>query len=180
MDNLLEHGSQITLLITIIFGGIGYLFKLFFDWNIKKKEIVFNKLKETRISALKDFYKSYVDLEMNLKGLRFACAFDDKDHEKEIRKKLPDSWKYFSSNFIYLRLFLYKNELVLFDKINGELNNVQLKVDLLRIGRDSGNIELDLQRELRFITDEIFPKKLPELLREIENNVRIDFNIKNK
>jgi len=174
---LVEYWSQIAVLLGIIFGGGGFILKLYFNWSIKKKEITYNKIRETKIKELRRFYSSYVDLEIYLKNLQFATAQNRTDSEKEIRNKLPEIWRQFYLNFTFLRIFLNQNELKVIEDLNKELENIQLKLDYYQIDREFGEYDGELIKELRNIRDNIFPKRIPELLRIIETNLKKDFQI---
>lgn len=180
MDYLIKYWYQFALLISILFGGIGYLLKLYFAWNIKRKEILFSKIKVTKIDELKEFYKSYIELEFELKNLQSASAVNDIEYEKELRSKLPMLWKSFYFNLTYIRLFLYDDELELFESLYKELNNIHLKLDFYKIEREYGNINKELRSELISIRDDIFPRRLPGLLRKIEYNVKEDFGLRKR
>lgn len=173
-----EYWSQLILLLGLIFGGVGFLLKLYFNWNIKRKEITFNKITETKITELKQFYSSYKVLETHLKKLQVATAQSNIEFETRVREKLPEIWDTFYHDFTFLRIFLNSEELVLFEKLNKVLDDIQLKLDFHRIDRDLGEIDRELIKELRFIRSEVFPKQIPELLVLIENNIKKEFRIK--
>ncbi|MCD4665316.1 MAG: hypothetical protein K8R68_08590, partial [Bacteroidales bacterium] len=127
---------------------------------------------------LKQFYTSYINLETYLKRLQFAAAQNKTDSEKEVRNKLPDIWRQFYIDFTFLRIFLNTNELAVFENLNEELENIQLKLDFYQLDRELNEYDKELIKELRNIRDNIFPKRIPELLRIVENNLKKDFNIK--
>lgn len=174
----IKYWSQITVLIGILFGGIGFLLSLYFNWNIKKKEITFSKIRETKIIELRAFYTSYVNLEVHLKSLQFATSQNRKEYEDEIRKKMPEIWKQFYLDFTFLRIFLNSDELEKFEELNGELDNIQKKIDFYQIDREYETYDNDLIKELRHIRDDVFPKRIPALLKAIEKNLKKDFNIR--
>lgn len=175
---LINYWSQITVLISVIIGGIAFLLKLYFNWTIKKKEITYSKIRETKINELREFYTSYVNLEVHLKSLHFASGQNQKEYEVEIRKRMPEIWKKFYLDFTFLRIFLSSDELVLFEELNSELDNVQKKIDFYQIDREYETYDKELIKELRHIRDEIFPKRIPDLLKRIEINLKKDFEIK--
>ena len=177
-DILIKYWSQITVLIGVILWGIGFLLKLYFNWILKKKEITYIKIRETKINELREFYSSYIDLEVHLKSLHFASGKRQKEYEAEIRKKMPDIWKKFYLDFTFLRIFLKPDELVFFEQLNDELDNIQKKIDFYKIDREFEAYDKELIKELRYIRDEIFPKRIPDLLKKIETNLRKDFDIK--
>lgn len=55
VDFLTANWSQ----ITVIIGALGYLLKLIFDFNIRKKEIKFEYLYKEKASSFQDFLISY-------------------------------------------------------------------------------------------------------------------------
>ena len=166
---LMKHWSQITLFTGVIMVGIGFIYK--------KKEITYDKIREAKLKELKQFHKSYINLETYLRDLLHASAQDKIDKEKEIRNSLTEVWNQFYLDFSFLRFFLRKDELVVFENLNQELEYIQLKLDLYKIERESNGYDQKLIEELRNIRDNIFPKRIPELLKIIENNFRKDFNI---
>lgn len=175
---VISYWSQITVLIGVIIGGIGFLLKLYFNWTIKKKEITYSKIRETKIKELREFYSSYVNLEVHLKSLHFASGQNQKEYEAEIKKRMPEIWKKFYLDFTFIKIFLSSDELVLFEELNRELDNIQKKIDFYQIEREYETYDKELIKELRHIRDEIFPKRIPELLKRIEINLKKDFEIK--
>jgi len=178
IETIIKYWSQITVLVGVFIGGIGFLLKLYFNWTIKKKEITYSKIRETKIKELREFYSSYVNLEVHLKSLHFASGQNQKEYESEIRKIMPEIWKKFYLDFTFLRIFLSSDEIVLFEELNSELDNIQKKIDFYQIDRNYETYDKELIKELRHIRDEIFPKKIPDLLKRIELNLKKDFNIK--
>lgn len=173
-----KYWSQIVVLLSVMFGGIGFLLQLYFNWKVKKKEITFSKVRETKIKELREFYSSYINLELHLKSLHFASGQNQKQYEAEIRAKMPEIWKKFYLDFTFLKIFLNSDELVLFEELNIELENIQKKIDYYQIDKEFNNYDRDLILELRHIRDEIFPKRIPKIIKRIEYNLRKDFEIK--
>lgn len=178
INKLIEYWSQLAVLIGITIGGLGFLLRLYFKWNIKKKEITFSAIRKTKIKELKNFFQNYNELERNLRSLLFATAQGRTEHLSELRNKLPEIWNQFYLSFAFLRIFLKNEEIIPFEELDKELNNIQLKLDYYRIDYDSGDYDAELIKELRHIRDEVFPKKIPNLLQAIEKNLKKDFNIK--
>lgn len=178
MSNFLEIINKYWSQIIVLLLGFGYLIKLYFNWRLKQKEITFDKIRETKLKELKQFYKSYINLESHLKELQFAAAKNQTENEHQIRKLLPDIWRQFYLDFTFLRIFLSTEELKSFENLHKELENIQLKLDYYQIDRKLDDYDTELIKELRYIRDNIFPKRIPELLRLIENNLKKDFNIK--
>jgi hypothetical protein len=170
--------AQIVVLLSVIFGGIGFLLQLYFNWTVKKKEITFSKVRETKIKELREFYSSYINLELHLKSLHFASGQNKKEYETEIRAKMPEIWKKFYLDFTFLRIFLNSDELVHFEELNIELENIQKKIDFYQIDKEFETYDRELILELRHIRDEIFPNRIPTLIKRIELNLRNDFEIK--
>ena len=176
-EKLIKYWSQITVLIGITVGGIGFLLKLYFNWNLKKKEITFSKISETKIAELKNFYETFIILESQLKSLHFATAQNKKEQEIEIREKIPNIWTEFYLSFRFVRIFLNTKELEPFEDLIAELENIQLKINYYKAENDLGVLDNKLIKELRHIRNEIFPKRIPELLSVIEKNLKEGFNI---
>ena len=91
---------------------------------------------------------------------------------------MPEIWKQFYFDSTFIRLYLSTDELVIFEELKKELDNIQLKIDFYRIDQKFGKYDNDLIKELRHIMDEIFPVRIPALLKQIEQNFKKDFNIK--
>jgi len=178
LEFIVKYWSQLILLLGLFFGGVGFLLKLYFNWNIKRKEITFNKITETKITELKQFYSSFKILETHLKKLQVATAQGNIEFENKVREKLPEIWDKFYHDFTFLRLFLNSEELELFEKLNKVLDDIQLKLDFQRIDRDLGETDSDLVKELRLIRSEVFPKQIPKLLDLIETNLKKEFGVK--
>ena len=98
MEIIIKYWSQITVVIGIVIGGIGFILKILLNWNLRKKEITFSKLKETKIIELKNFYSSYINLEVELKNLLHATAQDQIEDIKIIQQKCLK----FGNNFILI------------------------------------------------------------------------------
>lgn len=173
---IVKYWAQFSVLIF----GIGFLFKVYFDWNIRKKEIIFNHIKSTKVNELKAFYDSYIEFELLLKNIHYLTAQSNEKLEKELRQKLPETWKSFKKNMTFLSVFLSKKEYILFEELEKELGNIWLKLDFYEIDRRFEGLERDkdLVEELRHIRDVVFPTKLPAILKLIEKNLKKDFNIK--
>jgi hypothetical protein len=178
IDEIIKYWSQLTVLIGITIGGLGFLLRLYFNWNIKKKEITFSVIRETKIKELKNFYQSYNELVRNLRSLQFATAQGRTENASELRNQMPEIWNHFYLSFTFLRIFLKNEEIKPFEELEKELNNVQLKLDYYKMDYDAGDYDAELIKELRHIRDEVFPKKIPNLLQAIEMNLKKDFNIK--
>lgn len=178
MNDLLEILNKYWSQIIVLLLGFGYLIKSYFNWRLKQKEITFDKIKETKLKELKQFYKSYINLESHLKQLQFAAAKSKIEEENRVRNLLPDIWRQFYLDFTFLRIFLSSEELKSFENLHKELENIQKKLDYYKIDRDMDDYDMELIKELRYIRDNIFPKRIPELLILIENNLKKDFNIK--
>ena len=146
--------------------------------ELEKKEITFSKIKETKIIELRRFYSSYINLEFELKRLFHATAQDRAEDVAEIQLRMPEIWKQFCLDSTFLRIYLSNNELEIFEELKKELDNAQLKIDYYRMDQKYKKYDNDLIKELRYIRDEVFPNKIPALLKQIESNFKKDFNIK--
>ncbi|MCD8448048.1 hypothetical protein [Tenacibaculum finnmarkense] len=173
-----EYWSQVTVIIGVLIGGIGFLLKLYFNWTIKKKEITFNKVRATKIAELKEFYKCFIDLETYLQSLHQATGQNRKEQEAELRKELPQKWMAFRVSIQFLRIFLNSTEQAHFEKLYKELDEVHKQIDFYCIDREFGMIEKETRIALKKIRNEIFPKTIPNILKDLENNLRKDFGIK--
>ena len=173
-----EYWSEVTVIIGVLIGGIGFLMKLYFNWVIKKKEITYNKVKSTKIVELKEFYKCFIDLETYLKSLLLATGQNDKEREAELRKEFPQKWMAFKVSIQFLKVFLTPTEQTHLEKLYKELDEVHKQIDFYYIDREFGMIEKSTREALRKVRDEIFPKTIPNILKDLENNLRKDFQIK--
>jgi hypothetical protein len=113
-----------------------------------------------------------------LRSLQFATAQGRTENASELRNQMPEIWNHFYLSFTFLRIFLKNEEIKPFEELEKELNNVQLKLDYYKMDYDAGDYDAELIKELRHIRDEVFPKKIPNLLQAIEMNLKKDFNIK--
>ncbi|NLN96302.1 MAG: hypothetical protein GX128_09060 [Bacteroidales bacterium] len=173
------YWPQFSFLLTILIGGTSYLLKIYFDWDLRRREIIFNQIKETKIMELKNFYISFFRLEACLKDLYQALAEDNEESEQEARNEFSDLWIKFKLSFTYLKVFLDLNEIEPFEKLKAILENIHLKLDFYKIDQASKESDRELIKELRKIGREIFPKKIPEIFDVIENNLKKDFKITN-
>ena len=68
MDLIGQYWSQIIVLLT----AVGVIIIIFLDWDVKKKEIIFDKVKENKIKELKNFYKCFTEVESHLRRWRYS------------------------------------------------------------------------------------------------------------
>jgi hypothetical protein len=175
---LLKNWSQFSVLFITFVGGSGFLLKLYFNWSIRKKEITYNKIRESKIQELRAFYKSYVNLEIHLRGLHHATSVNNQQLEDKLYEKMPELWNQFYFDFTFLKIFLTTSETKVFEELSEELDNIQKNIDFYQIDREFKTVDNNTVKQLRFIRDEVFPKRIPALLKTIEMNLKKDFNIK--
>jgi len=172
-----EYWAQISLILMIVIGGIGFILRLYFNWSIKKKEITFNKVRDTKVEELRAFYRSFIDLESNLRSLLHAAGQQRVEEETALRKQLPTKWLEFKYSIQFLKLFLEPKEKEICEKLDAELNEVHKQIDFYCIDRAHGAIDQDTIKAFRKVRDEIFPNNIPALINELEKNFRLDFGI---
>tara|TARA_B110000090_G_scaffold207981_1_gene260604 strand:+ start:258 stop:602 length:345 start_codon:yes stop_codon:yes gene_type:complete len=94
--------------VVFILGVIGYIIKLFIDWDIRKKEISYYKIQESKLLEAKDFFKSYqslrIALELFYNQTRFGKHSDDIFNN--IRNDIRQNYIDFEYKYMTLKLFV--------------------------------------------------------------------------
>lgn len=160
--------------ITVLLGAAGVIIKMFIDWRVKKQEIKFHYLQQNKKSEVKEFYRHFLEFENKLKQYLFRAA-QSQEVGWEFREELAKSWNRFNLNFYHVRLFLSDKELAVIDEIKSELDEVHLQIDYLIIDKTFGVTDKELLLALRRIRDDVFPKKIPLLMKTIEQSLRKDY-----
>lgn len=174
IELIFDNWSQITVLL----GVIGFIIKTMVDLKVRKQEIKFSYLQQSKKAEVKEFYKYYLELERKLKEYLFITAQNQEDRKQEVRVELLNRWERFELSYYHVRLFLPDKDIALLDEIKKELEDIHLQVDYFQIDKSFGVTEKEMVLKLRNIRDEIFPKRLPILMKRIEDNLRKDYGIK--
>lgn len=165
--------------ITILLGAIGYVIKLLTNYWLKKREITFSRLQENKILEIKEFYKSYQQLELALRSYLYQTEFGDHDPEIffKIKENIRDKFISFSYNSMTVKLFLSSEDIETIDKINDTLESIRVDIGIWHIYKQSINPPEGWDK-LKEIMEERLPKKLPELIKKIETSLRQNLNLK--
>lgn len=177
---LVKCWSELTVLIRTLLAGVGFILRQYFVLNLKQKEITYSNVRATKVRELKAFYRSYIELEKNLKALLHAVAQNNNEQENELRKILPEKWLEFRYNVQFLQIFLTAKERKQFDELSEQLNEAQLQIDFYCIDKAFETISKETIKTLIKLRDEIFPKAIPAIMKELEDNLRDVFKIKHK
>ena len=171
----IENWAQITVMI----GAIGFVIKTITFYKLKKREITFSRLQENKILEIKTFYKSYQSLEIALREYLNQTKFGKHSPEifNRINENIYSKFIDFNYNVMTVKLFLESDDNKTIDEISETLKKIQLDIDKWHI-----YINSDVPREewdkLYDIMNEKFPKKLPELIKRIEDSLRKNLNLK--
>ena len=167
---LKDYWAQLTLLI----GAIGYCVKSILDLFIKRFEIKFSNLHENRLGQIKIFYKSYLDLERKLAEYYSKTMFSKlEDGARHVlRLELADCWRTFVYELKLTRLYVRSRDLELLDEIEKSLDEANKTIDMHWIDIEFGTRDKESSKKMEEIRIDLFPKKLPELLKRFENSLR--------
>ncbi len=171
---IIEYWSQLTFILL----GVGYVIKTICDAILKKREITYSQVTQNKISELKLYIKSYNELVFLLKEYHFAAGQNQKSKLPDIQEKVYKSWINFITSYGILRVFLKASEYPLYEEVKVQLEEIQKRIVFNEIDKSFGIIDKDSIKKLWEITEDIFPKKLPELIAKIEWSLKKDMKIK--
>ena len=171
-ETIFEYWAQITVLL----GIIGFCIGKILEFNIKKNEIRFSKLHENKILEIKTYYKSYQSLRNALQRFYNQTVFGT--HSEEIFKSLSNdiSEKFieFDYDSMIIKLFIDNKDLEIVDDITKTLSVVRAELLIWHINARPNN-STNNQDNIEKI-GQVLDKRLPELIKNIENNLRKNFN----
>ena len=170
-DIIFDNWAQ----IVFILGSIGVVFTAFMNWIYKKREVRFTRLHENKIIEIKEFYKSYLALEQEIKKYYYQTEFGQHDDEifKNIKLKISEALIDFEYHFRIIRLFLKDNQIELIEQLNEKINEMRLNIGKWHIHKDDPNGN-KYNEKLTEIGETLIPKELPNLLKKIEVELRKD------
>lgn len=174
-DLILANWSQIAVMLA----AIGYIIQKIADWSLRKKEITFTRLQENKILEIKSFYKSYLSLEVALRGYLHQTEFGEHKDEifNEIKRKIYECFLDFNYSSMTVKLFLSDGDIKTVDEIYKVLESIRVDIGGWHIYKNSGNSSKDFNQKLTEIMDERFPKTLPSLIKKIETSLRKSYNV---
>lgn len=115
---IIKYWSQISVMMTILFGGIWNVSKLFLDWNIKQKEIKYSTIFAKRIVSLEDYIFNTTQFERFFKNLSYYEIGSQKISPKEVDEMVEKYQVPFlraSSNF---KIFAKKDDRSIIDRLD--------------------------------------------------------------
>lgn len=173
---VIENWSQIAVLL----GIISFIIKTIIDYRFKKREILFTRLQDNKIVEVKGFFKSYLKLELSLKAYHYQTLFGE--HKKEIFSKQKEEIRVRFIDFDYhsliVKLFLNTNEIETIDELNKTLESISNTIDSWHAFQDANSVSQEDDDKLDEILKVILPKRLPELVNQIETKFRKQLQLK--
>lgn len=168
---IFEHWTQ----IVFILGSIGVVFTAIMNWYYKKKEIRFSRLQENKIIEIKDFYKSYFNLETEIKKYYFQVEYGAHSEEifNEIRSKISIATLDFEYHLRVVRLFMNENQIELIEKLKNKIEEVRKNASLFLIYKNQPERKI-FSEKLTDTGEKIIPIELPELLKKLEDELKKD------
>jgi len=172
---LIENWAQ----ITILFGLIGYIIKSLTDFWLRKKEITFSRLQENKILELKEFYKSYQQLEIALTEYLYQTEFGEHNSKifQKIKENISRKFTDFNYNVMCVKLFLDNDDIDTIEEIYITIESIRKDIGKWHIYSTSQNPPEGWDKLIE-IMDERLPKKLPMLMKKIESSLRNNLNLK--
>lgn len=164
-----QYWSQLILLL----GAIGYLIRIFFNYRIKKKEIRFSKIEESKLLEIKSFLKAFKDLEYSVREYAAQSYFGDpsKDELKKLKNEILLKNKELELKSSYVKLFLPEEMQPVIDEVNEFLWNINKTVSRWMIYQKSKPPE-DVKRQYDELYKTTIPEKLPTLIKKLEKELR--------
>jgi hypothetical protein len=176
LEFLKDYWAQLTLIIA----AIGFLFQSVIGAYLKVREIRFKTLHENRLSSIGALYKSYLDLEIKLGGYYNSTMYGtlEKEQKLKIQNEIALGWRNFMYDFKLCRIFVFKKDIELLEKVQEELEEIHNTINHHWIDREYGAHDSENFKKLTVIREEIFPKRLPELFRQLEKSLRDSYQMK--
>ena len=181
MKYINEYWSEITLVLFMIIGVIKYIIKMYFDSSIKKTEIIFDKVKQQKLIELKNFFNCFNKLNSSLMFYSAIINQNDEKFASHIQNKLGDDWNSFKISILYLKLFLSNDETEILKKLDNELLEVNRTLVYYGFDNPSSFIGEEYKirlKKLREIRDTTFKKTIPDIIEQLQENLRSDFRVK--
>ncbi len=163
--------------IFFILGSLGFLLTAIINWFYKKKEIKFAKLHETKVIEIKDFFRSYLKYEHEVKNFFYQTEFGQ-HYEKTfqtINIEISDAHFDLEYHFRIIKLFLGKNQIELIEELNKKIKEMRSSIAKWHVNKieTTGNKYND---KLTEIGEKHLPNELPMLLKKIEDKLRKNFH----
>lgn len=171
---LIEYWSQVTFILLTF----GYIIQTIWSKILRQKEITYTHVTQNKITEVKAYIRSYNELVFILSEYYYISAQNQNEKLFEIKEKVSKSWTNFIVCYSTLKIFLKKEDYQLYNDVENQLQEVQKLLFYNEIDKHFGNTDKDALNKLREIRDEIFPKKLPELIKRIEESLKQDMGIK--
>jgi hypothetical protein len=171
---IIEYWTQITFLLL----GLGYVIKTIWDSSLKQKEINYTQVTLNKISELKTYLRSFNDLVFVLQEYHFASGQGHNERLPGIQERVYKSWINFLTSYSTLRIFINSSDYPKYEEIKSQLEDIQRTIAFHEIDKSFGTIDKEITEKLWKIRDEVFPKKLPDLIRTIEDSLKREMNIK--
>lgn len=172
MDELISY-DQYFAHATILLGALGFLLQVIFNYKIKKKEILYTKLKESRIAECKQFIKVYNAFHWSLSSIYFKMQSSGLTEPATDREIIRSHFIQLEEQSMILKLFLKREEQDLVKQLNlliGECRAEIFSYDR-RIKRDAV-ISDEWDR-----TEVKITKTIPEIMEKITESIRADFQL---
>jgi preprotein translocase subunit Sss1 len=117
--------------VIFILGVIGYIIKLFIDWDIKKREISFSKIQESKLLEAKEFFKSYQSLRISLQNFLNQTEFGKHTDDifNKIRVEIRENYVDFDYKCMTLKLFMESEDIKTIDKILGNCESIRMDIE---------------------------------------------------
>lgn len=106
MEFIFKYWSQITVLITAVFGGIGCIIKLLTDWDIKKKEIKYSTILTKRTVALEGFVFNLYEYQRFFTDLNYYEVGSQKIKAEDLDKMLDKYRIPYSKSYHGLNIYI--------------------------------------------------------------------------
>ncbi len=169
---VVKYWAQISVLLL----GIGFIIKVYSDWEIRKKDILFSKIYENKIKEVREFLEVYIELEDLLRQLPFIISQKNIDYS-EISKKLSNLTLKFRFHIVYVRFFLKKNEIIALDELHEKITFIISTINELEVNMAFNHNDKELFKKLTTIRTTDFTETLPTLIKKIEENFKKDYKI---
>ena len=163
---LIDHWSQVTVLIALITGCIGYLFNLFFSNRDKRRHKRYEIFQEKKLDAYVSFNTSFI--EMTFLITTSINMFDLENFQKNVMELKPPSDIFFK-NTITMRSYLNSDIYIKYDRIYGKIMEVLKDVTQFSSGITNGFINTSKDKFAMIRLHNYILKSIDEAMVDFEN-----------
>jgi len=120
---IIDYWSQIAVIITILVGGIGYLLKIGFDWDLKKREIKYSMIFTKRSQSLESFIYQVLEYQRFFEELSYYEVGSQKFKSKELDGMIDEYRVPYLKSYTVLNIYTETKHKQIIEDIKSEFKN---------------------------------------------------------